>query len=74
MTDPSLFPAEILESCRSPVPREDLFVVLAYNANVGYWSIRKGEYTTEEEARKAGAQLSPVWNEVFVVRIPGNQK
>ena len=72
---PDLFDAEEIEKCvRKPKPRNDWFLVIAYNLVNGYWSERGAPWNTLVAAQTEVEKLSSVWGHVSIVRIPGTGK
>lgn len=68
-----LLDASEITTVREPVaPPCDLYVVVAYLPSVdgvGRWSVREGEWLTQEAGERAARNLAPIWKHRHVVRI-----
>lgn len=69
-----LFTAEVMEmAVVKPPPRPDWFLVVAYWAPGGWWSMHVSKYlATEAEAREVAEKLPRGWTHYQIVRVPGS--
>lgn len=67
---PPLFTVQEMKDLIAPPPEcADMFIVRAFNINLGRWALRRQEFDSPEKAEKYAHSLGQIWRYPQIFRL-----